>query len=83
MDILKTVEASVSDGNVWPAEFQCGLYPLATVEYLPPERFRFVTLSLMARGLRGWNGYMAVTPGRTRRPTNGEGRTSILPSIVI
>ncbi len=61
MDILKSAQASVVRGNVWSAEFQAGLYPVSTVGYLPPEHFRFVPLALMARGLRGWNWYMAVT----------------------
>lgn len=60
-DILKAVAADVKHGNVWSAEFQSGIYPLQTIGYLPPDHFRFVALSQVARGLRGWNWYMLVT----------------------
>lgn len=59
-DILKMAEANVTGGNVWSAEFQSGLYPVNQVGYLPPHHFRFVPLTLMARGLKGWNWYMLV-----------------------
>lgn len=60
-DILKTAASEVKRGNVWSAEFQSGLYPVQTAGYLPPDHFRFVALSQVARGLRGWNWYMLVT----------------------
>ncbi len=60
IDILKMLEADVSGGNVWSAEFQSGLYPINLVGYLDPPHFKFVPLALMARGLKGFNWYMLV-----------------------
>jgi len=61
MDIIKAAAADGKHGNCWSAEFQSGLYPVATVGYLPPDHFRYMTLAQVARGLRGWNWYMLVT----------------------
>ena len=60
VDILKMAEANVTHGNVWCGEFQCGIYPLRDTGYIPPDHFRFVALSLMARGLKVWNWYLLV-----------------------
>ena len=59
VDILKMSEADVTNGNVWSAEFQSGLYAIAQ-GYLEPRHFKLVALALMARGLKGWNWYMLV-----------------------
>lgn len=60
LDIIKQQEADVSGNNVWSAEFQSGLYPISVVGYLPTDHFPFITLSLMAAGLKGINYYMLV-----------------------
>lgn len=60
MDTLKLAIAEVKNGNVFSAEFQSGLYPIQLVGYLPPEHFKFVASSLIAKGLKGWNWYMLV-----------------------
>ena len=61
VDIVKMTEANVTHGNVWSAEFQAGIYPLTKSGYIPPNHFRFITLALMAHGLKTWNWYLLVT----------------------
>ncbi|NLL84573.1 MAG: hypothetical protein GX230_10100 [Lentisphaerae bacterium] len=61
MDIVRQTAANSNNGNCWSAEFQSGLYPLRSVGYLPPNHFSYMTMALIARGLRGWNWYMLVT----------------------
>lgn len=75
MDIVKSAQVSVTNNNLWAAEFQSGIYPLESVGYLPPDHFRFVALALTARGMRGWNWYMAVTRDNwAHAPVNEWGR---------
>jgi hypothetical protein len=77
LDIVKLQEADVSGGNVWSAEFQCGIFPIQQCGYLPPRHFKTVALSLMARGLRGWNWYMLVNRDNWHHcPINEWGRTN-------
>ncbi|MCM8768731.1 MAG: beta-galactosidase, partial [Candidatus Omnitrophica bacterium] len=77
LDILKMSEANVTDGNVWSAEFQAGIYPLREVGYLPARHFWFVPAALMARGLKGWNWYMLVNRDNwVHCPINEWGRTN-------
>ncbi|HPP11645.1 MAG TPA: beta-galactosidase, partial [bacterium] len=77
LDILKMSEANVTEGNVWSAEFQSGIYPLREVGYLPPKHFWFVPAALMARGLKGWNWYMLVNRDNWYHcPINEWGRTN-------
>ena len=61
LDSVKMAEANVSNGNVWCGEFQSGTFPIAKAGYFPPGHFRFITLALMAHGLRAWNWYLLVT----------------------
>lgn len=61
VDILKLTEANVTGGNVWCGEFQSGVFPMSQCGYFPPGHFHFITLALMARGLKVWNWYMLVT----------------------
>lgn len=61
VDVVKMTEANVTGGNVWSAEFQAGIYPLSKSGYIPPGHFRFITLALMAHGLKAWNWYLLVT----------------------
>lgn len=61
VDIVKMTEANVTRGNVWSAEFQAGIFPLGKSGYIPPSHFRFITLALMAHGLKAWNWYLLVT----------------------
>jgi hypothetical protein len=61
VDSVKMAEANVSNGNVWCGEFQAGIYPITKCGYIPPGHFRFITLALMAHGLRAWNWYLLVT----------------------
>ncbi|MDD5708023.1 MAG: beta-galactosidase [Kiritimatiellae bacterium] len=76
IDILKMAEADVTNGNVWSAEFQSGLYPI-TMGYMPPQHYRFVPLALMARGMKGWNWYMLVNRDNWYHcPINEWGRTN-------
>ncbi len=60
LDIVKMSEANVTNGNVWSAEFQCGIYPLKDTGYIPPSHYKFIPMTLMARGLKGWNWYLLV-----------------------
>lgn len=53
VDIVKMTEANVTNGNVWSAELESG-------GAFPPSHFRFITLALMARGLKVWNWYLLV-----------------------
>lgn len=77
IDILKQQEADCTHGNVWSAEYQSGIYPIRFVGYLPPQHFRLVGLSLMARGLKGWNWYMLVNRDNWYHcPINEWGRTN-------
>ncbi|MBN1557257.1 MAG: beta-galactosidase [Lentisphaerae bacterium] len=77
IDILKLQEAEAGRGNVWCAEFQCGIYPIRIAGYLPPGHFEYVALSLMARGLKGWNWYMLVNRDNWYNcPINEWGRTN-------
>jgi hypothetical protein len=61
VDIVKMTEADVTRGNVWSAEFQAGIFPINKSGYIPPSHFRFITLALMAHGLKAWNWYLLVT----------------------
>lgn len=74
LDIIKQQEADVTNGNVWSAEFQSGIYPI-TAGYLKPEHFSHVCFSLMAKGLKGWNWYMLVNRDNwVNSPINEWGR---------
>jgi len=77
IDILKMQEADTPRGNVWSAEYQCGVYPLKDAGYLPPQHFRFKERALLARGLKGWNWYMLVNRDNWNAcPINEWGRTN-------
>lgn len=77
IDIVKLVEADVKNGNVWSAEFQAGQYPLWMSGFKPPEHFVYVPLTLMSRGLKGWNWYMLVNRDNWEHaPINEWGRTN-------
>jgi hypothetical protein len=61
VDNVKMTEANAPQGNVWSAEFQAGIYPLTKSGYIPPGHYRYITLALMAHGLKAWNWYLLVT----------------------
>ncbi len=77
IDIVKLQEADVAGGNTWSAEYQAGIYPLQVTGYLPPQHYKFVDLTLMGRGLKGWNWYMLVNRDNWHNcPINEWGRTN-------
>jgi len=57
---LKAAESQVDNANVWSAEFQAGFFPLDQTGYLPPSHYKFVSLTHMARGLKGWIWHVLV-----------------------
>ncbi len=77
MDIIKTTQSDVKNGNTWSAEFQSGCYPITLAGYLPPQHFKYLTLAQMARGLKAWNWYMLVNRDNwCHCPINEWGRTN-------
>ena len=77
MNIVKMAEADVTNGNVWSAEFQSGIYPIQDVGYLPPQHFFFISMTSVAHGLKGWNWYMLVNRDNWYHcPINEWGRTN-------
>jgi len=75
IDHAKMVQAE--QGFCWTAEYQSGLYPVKFTGYLPPEHFKYVTFSLMANGMAGWNWYMLVSRDNWYHcPINEWGRPS-------